>query len=181
MATLMHSSGEAAAVDADARAQTPTARQRTPVEVTATILGGRHAAPILWSLFWGGRGFYQIFRELDGISRRALALELEDLERVGLIQITRRSRPTRAEYSLTLPGQGLKLVLGAMYEWGLHAQRLGLAEALEDKRPSGSQVEHSRAVRKASDAGEVVAAVRIVPRPAGDGPATHITLEEKCS
>jgi len=111
------------------RAPALGARPRTPVELTAGLLRGRWTAPILWHLFWGGKGFYQLLRELDGISRQALAHELEDLEAIGLVaRSTHRSGSVRVEYVLTLLGASLRPVVGVMYEWGLHALATSYAE-----------------------------------------------------
>ena len=99
-------------------------RPPTPVEVTAGLLRGRFTALVIWHLFWGGKRFYQLVRELEGVPRKALAHELEDLERAGVV--ARRVQghgPGKVEYQLTPRGETLKLVVGAMYEWGLGALR----------------------------------------------------------
>jgi DNA-binding HxlR family transcriptional regulator len=99
-------------------------RSKSPVEITAGLLRGRWTAIVLWHLFWGGKRFYQLVREVEGIPRRALAHELEELERLGIVE--RRVQhlgPTKVEYSLTRLGDSLKIVVGAMYEWGLVAMR----------------------------------------------------------
>jgi DNA-binding HxlR family transcriptional regulator len=102
----------------------PSSGERSPVEITATILRGRWTALVVWHLFWGEKRFYQLLRETEGINRRALAHELEQLERLGLVE--RRVRhlgPAKVQYALTALGESLKLVVGAMYEWGLLARR----------------------------------------------------------
>jgi DNA-binding HxlR family transcriptional regulator len=107
----------------------PFAGERSPVEITANLLRGRWTALVVWHLFWGEKRFYQLLRETEGINRRALAHELEQLERLGLVE--RRVRhlgPAKVQYGLTPLGESLKLVVGAMYEWGLLArQRLPAA------------------------------------------------------
>jgi DNA-binding HxlR family transcriptional regulator len=111
------------------------------VEITASVLRGRWTALILWHLFWGGKRFYQLLREVDGITRRALAHELEEMERCGVVQ--RRVRhfgPTKVEYSLTPLGESLKLVVGAMYQWGLHAmQHASVGKLAVRERPGCEQ------------------------------------------
>jgi DNA-binding HxlR family transcriptional regulator len=97
--------------------------ERSPVEITASLLRGRWTALVVWRLFWGEKRFYQLLRETEGINRRALAHELEQLERLGLVE--RRVRhlgPAKVQYGLTALGESLKLVVGAMYEWGLLAR-----------------------------------------------------------
>lgn len=96
---------------------------RSPVEITAHLLRGRWTALVVWRLFWGDKRFYQLLREAEGITRRALAHELEQLERLGIVE--RRVRhlgPSKVQYGLTALGESLKLVVGAMYEWGLLAR-----------------------------------------------------------
>jgi len=111
-------------VDGGASAGTAPAGERSPVEITANLLRGRWTALVVWHLFWGEKRFYQLLRETEGINRRALAHELEQLERLGLVE--RRVRhlgPAKVQYALTALGESLKLVVGAMYEWGLLARR----------------------------------------------------------
>ena len=92
-------------------------RPPSPVEVTAALLRGRFTALVIWHLFWGGKRFYQLVGELPGVPRKALAHELEELERVDLV--ARGRGPCKVEYQLTPRGESLKIVVGAMYEWGL--------------------------------------------------------------
>jgi len=97
--------------------------ERSPVEITAGLLRGRWTTLVIWHLFWGEKRFYQLLRETEGISRRALAHELEELERLEIVE--RRVRhlgPAKVQYALTPLGESLKLVVGAMYEWGLYVR-----------------------------------------------------------
>ena len=96
----------------------------SPVEVTAALLRGRFTAVVIWHLFWGGKRFYQLVRELPGVSRKALAHELEELERTDVVARRVQGRGLgKVEYQLTPRGESLKIVVGAMYEWGLLARR----------------------------------------------------------
>ncbi len=127
------------------RAATSTARFGSPVEITAGLLRGRWTALILWNLFWGGKRFYRLLRDLPGIPRKALALELQELERLGLIERQFHRRDLDGvEYTLSLVGQSLKPVLVTMYEWGLLVWNLPVAEALAVGEQPGTQAEHSR-------------------------------------
>lgn len=111
--------GDEAGVNVDS----PVSPERSPVEITANLLRGRWTALVVWHLFWGEKRFYQLLRETEGINRRALAHELEQLERLGIVE--RRVRhlgPAKVQYGLTALGESLKLVVGAMYEWGLLAR-----------------------------------------------------------
>jgi len=98
------------------------ARGRLPVELAGAVLRGRLAVPILWSLFWGGRSFYQLLRSLEGVGPRGLEAELCALERKGVVRVEPATRPGgRRVYALTRSGERLKVVLGLMHEWGLAA------------------------------------------------------------
>ena len=119
-------------------AQFPAARARTPVEVAASVIGGRHRALIVWNLFWGGKGFFQLLREMDGIPRRTLTFELEELERNGIVRkCIQRSPQPRVEYALTPLGTSLKVVVGTMYEWGLMVRSLPAAVQPDDTEAPG--------------------------------------------
>ena len=99
------------------------------MEVTAGLLRGRWTAPILWHLFWGGKSFYQLLRELHSISRQCLAHELEEMEANALVaRRFHRSGSVKVEYVLTGLGESLRPVVGVMYEWGLHALAASDAE-----------------------------------------------------
>ena len=105
-------------------------RTPSPVEVTAALLRGRFTAVVIWHLFWGGKRFYQLVRELPGVPRKALAHELEELERADVVARRVQGRgPGKVEYRLTPRGESLKIVVGAMYEWGLLARRSANLEA----------------------------------------------------
>lgn len=113
------------------------------MEITAGLLRGRWTAPILWHLFWGGKSFYQLLRELDGLSRPALAHELEDMEKNGLVSRSfQRPGPTRVEYVLTGLGESLKPVVGVMYEWGLRALGSTAEELAVEKQSRCLRDEH---------------------------------------
>ena len=105
-------------------------RAPSPVEITAALLRGRFTALVIWHLFWGGKRFYQLVRELEGVPRKALAHELEELERGEIVARRLQGRgPGKVEYQLTARGESLKIVVGAMYEWGLLARRAPNLEA----------------------------------------------------
>lgn len=96
-------------------------RTPSPVEVTALVI---------WHLFWGGKRFYQLVRELPVVPRKALAHELEELEGRNIVARREHGRgPGRIEYELTSRGESLKIVVGAMYEWDLLARRYSNPEA----------------------------------------------------
>lgn len=112
--------GVLARADATAEAHPArTPRVPSPLEATAALLRGRYTALVIWRLFWGGKRFYQLVRELEGVPRKAIAHELEELERAGILKRVIGRGPGKVEYRLTPSGECLKIVVGAMYEWGL--------------------------------------------------------------
>jgi DNA-binding HxlR family transcriptional regulator len=118
------------------------ARTRSPVEVTAGLLRGRFTALILWHLYWGGKSFYQLLRELDGVGRPALAHELEEMERAGLVLRRYLASGPRVVYALTSLGESLKPVIGVMYEWGLKALATNAETLAVSKRARPPQDAH---------------------------------------
>ena len=119
-------------------------RARTPIEITSTLLRGRWTVPILWSLFWGGKRFYRLLRDLAGISRTILEKELQGLEELGLVD--KELRREGVEYRLSPLGESLKPLLATMYQWGLFARHLPIAERLDPtRRAPDLQAERSRA------------------------------------
>lgn len=114
------------------------------MEITAGLLRGRFTAPILWRLFWGGKSFYQLLRETEGLSPKVLAHELEEMERTGLIARRVHPRgPARVEYALTALGESLKPVVGVMYEWGLKALGSAMSELDVWKQAGRREDEHA--------------------------------------
>ena len=100
-----------------------TAR-RCPLEVTLDFLGDRQKTMIVWHLFWGARPFCELMRLVEGISKKTLRQALAEMERHGLVcREVRRGQNRKAEYSLTPLGESLKLIVAAMYEWGLQRQQ----------------------------------------------------------
>jgi DNA-binding HxlR family transcriptional regulator len=115
------------------------------VEITVGLLRGRWTALILWNLFWGGKRFYRLLRDLPGIPRKTLAGELQEMERLGLIERRfHRGDLDGIEYTLSVIGESLKPVLVAMYEWGLLVRNLPVAGRLSVWERPGTQAEHSR-------------------------------------
>jgi DNA-binding HxlR family transcriptional regulator len=106
------------------------ARTRSPVEVTAGLLRGRFTALILWHLYWGGKSFYQLLREL------------EEMERAGLVLRRYLASGPRVVYALTSLGESLKPVIGVMYEWGLKALATNAETLAVSKRARPPQDAH---------------------------------------
>ena len=149
------------------RASTSNARLRSPVEITLGLLRGRWTALILWNLFWGGKRFYRLLRDLQGIARKALAEELQEMERIGLIERRfHRGDVDGIEYTLSRIGESLKPLLATMYQWGLLVRNHPLAEQLTVWERPGSQAELSRTAGVTANAEAVGSAA---PSDAGDG------------
>jgi DNA-binding HxlR family transcriptional regulator len=115
-------------------------QRESPVEATAALLRGRYTALVIWGLFWGGKRFYQLVRELERVPPRAIAHELEELERAGIVKRVTGRGPGKVEYRLTPSGECLKIVVGAMYEWGLLFR--ASARAGSDAPPSPDEASH---------------------------------------
>jgi DNA-binding HxlR family transcriptional regulator len=105
---------------------TATNRDQFPVELAASVLRGRWTTLVVLNLLEGPRRFFQLMRDIEGVSRQALAHCLDELERAGVVK--RRfedGEESRLEYGLTESGERLRYVIGAMYVWGLDAVRHG--------------------------------------------------------
>jgi DNA-binding HxlR family transcriptional regulator len=79
---------------------------------------------------------------MEGVPRKAIAHELEELERAGIV--ARRVQihgPAKVEYQLTPLGESLKIVVGTMYEWGLLARGMGKS-AVAAPSPSPDEASH---------------------------------------
>jgi DNA-binding HxlR family transcriptional regulator len=93
---------------------------------------------VVWHLFWGGKRFYQLVHELRGVPPKAIAHELEGLERAGIVHRALSRGPMKVEYKLTPQGESLKIVVAAMYEWGLAARRVAKSAPGEPPGSFGS-------------------------------------------
>ena len=138
--------GEAHPEASDGRARRASPHARSPIEITSTLTRGRWTVPILWSLFWGGKRFYRLLRDIEGVSRTSLETELQALEELTLVEREfRRDGSHGVEYRLSRLGESLKPLLATMYQWGLFARRLPVAEKLvPSRRASDPQAERPR-------------------------------------
>lgn len=102
----------------------PRGARLEPVALAAGVLKGRWTPFILWNLFWGSRSFYRLARAMPGIPRTVLSRELSDLVTAGLVE-RRRTSPETVEfaYAGSPLAQRLRLLVGALYDWGLGASR----------------------------------------------------------
>jgi|ERR1700730_6185264 len=90
-----------------------------PVETTFRIIGGRWKAAVLDHLFRGAKRFSELKRAVTGISQRALAQQLRQLQSTGIVERTvYPDSPPRVVYAITPLGQSLRPLLEAMCHWG---------------------------------------------------------------
>ncbi len=90
-----------------------------PVETTLMLISDRWKVSIIRDLLDGTKRFGEIKKSVGNISQKVLTANLRLMEESGLL--TRKvypEVPPRVEYTLTDTGYSLKLILGAMVEWG---------------------------------------------------------------
>jgi DNA-binding HxlR family transcriptional regulator len=83
------------------------------------LLSAKWSVSVLAQLAEGTHRFNQLLREIDGVSRRMLAVTLRRLEQHGLVE--RRvyaTVPARVEYDLTGDGEALLAALAPLAGWG---------------------------------------------------------------
>ena len=110
-----------------------------PVKWTVDLIGGKWKPLILYCLKRGPQRIGVLQRRIEGVSKKMLAQQLRELERVGLIERKDYAEvPPRVEYALTPLGETLKPLLGLMATWGaLHRarqERTLRQPSMEDKR-----------------------------------------------
>lgn len=90
-----------------------------PVKTTVNLISGKWKPVILFRLLEGKMRFSEIQRQLNGITHKSLANQLQSLEKDGLITRTVYPVvPPKVEYELTDLGMSMKDILLAMYVWG---------------------------------------------------------------
>jgi len=90
-----------------------------PVKTTVNLISGKWKPVILYKLLTGKMRFTELQRELEGITHKSLANQLQALEKDGLITRTVYPVvPPKVEYELTELGMSMKAILLAMYNWG---------------------------------------------------------------
>jgi DNA-binding HxlR family transcriptional regulator len=93
--------------------------QYCPVAKSLDILGDRWTLLIIRDMLTGVSHFNELERGLPGISRAVLANRLQRLCRAGVIEkLVNESGRQTTTYRLTLAGQGLSGVIGALWVWG---------------------------------------------------------------
>jgi DNA-binding HxlR family transcriptional regulator len=89
------------------------------VEATASLIGGKWKAVILFYLFQGPKRFNELRRLLPEVTQRMLTRQLRELEHDKLVhREIYMEVPPRVEYSLTQFGSTLGPIIEQMSEWG---------------------------------------------------------------
>ena len=85
------------------------------------ILSGKWKFHILGTLMLGDKlGFMDLLREVDGIGRKMLSKELQDLEMNRLITRTViDTKPLTVEYTITEFGKTLSPAINEIANWGI--------------------------------------------------------------
>ncbi len=82
------------------------------------LIGRRYSGAITRTLLGGGLRFSELERAIPGISGRALALRLRELERAGIVErAVEPARPVRVSYALTRKGRALDEVVAELERW----------------------------------------------------------------
>jgi DNA-binding HxlR family transcriptional regulator len=93
--------------------------QNCPVKLTASIIGGKWKAPLLFYLEGRTRRFCELQRLIPGLTKKMLTQHLRELERDGIVNRKVFAEvPPHVEYSLTRHGESLKPILKLMSAWG---------------------------------------------------------------
>jgi DNA-binding HxlR family transcriptional regulator len=89
------------------------------VEAALDVIGGKWKGVIVYHLLSGTKRFNELHRSFQGITHRMLVLQLQELEKDGVIhRQVYPEVPPKVEYSLTPFGQSLQPILLLIREWG---------------------------------------------------------------
>jgi DNA-binding HxlR family transcriptional regulator len=96
----------------------PRSQQAVPEEVAraADLLGRRWILAIVYASHGGAIRFNEFKRSVTGITPRALAQRLQELEEAGILErsVVDDARPPRVEYRLTPAGRRLRALVRAL-------------------------------------------------------------------
>lgn len=97
-----------------------------PWATTIWLIGGKWKLMILRNLvLFESCRFEELYKSLNGISRRVLANDLRKMEEDGIIvRKVYDEKPVRVEYSLSELGETLKPIFHLIGEWGTNYQNL---------------------------------------------------------
>ncbi|MBU6530736.1 winged helix-turn-helix transcriptional regulator [Streptomyces mayonensis] len=105
--------------------------------VVLDIVGDKWSLLVVRNLRHGPRRFTELYRTIDGISRRMLTVTLRSLERDGILTRTVHNvMPPHVSYELTEMGVTLREATAPLLEWSVaHLGRIDDARAAYDARP----------------------------------------------
>jgi len=117
--------------------------QNCPVKLTASIIGGKWKAPLLFYLEGKTRRFCELQRLIPGLTKKMLTQHLRELESDGVVHRKVYAEvPPHVEYSLTRHGESLKPILKLMSAWGKrHRARYGAASKSRKAAGVNSRIE----------------------------------------
>ena len=93
------------------------------LQSAVAVLAAKWSVVVLARLASGTHRFNELFRQIDGVSRRMLSATLRQLERDGLVERHVYARvPARVEYELSSAGEHLLVALVPLAGWGLEHQ-----------------------------------------------------------
>jgi len=91
-----------------------------PVSATLSKIGGKWKPIILYLISHDVNRFGEMFKMIDGISKKMLTKQLRELEIDNLINRKVYAEvPPRVEYSITDKGRTIRPIIIAMRKWGL--------------------------------------------------------------
>lgn len=98
-----------------------TYHQFCPAARALDVVGERWTLLVIRELLFGAKRYTDLQDGLPGIGPNVLTDRLRSLESAGLIRRRRLPRPAASTvYELTELGSGLRPVLAALFDWGLH-------------------------------------------------------------
>lgn len=90
-----------------------------PISIVQSVIAGKWKIVIIWRLKDGAKRFNELQKLLPNIQHSALALQLRELGRDGLIhREVYKEIPPKVEYSLTEIGGKFLKAMEALGEWG---------------------------------------------------------------
>src|SRR5215208_4320456 len=90
------------------------------LQSAVAVLAAKWSVVVLARLASGTHRFNELFRQIDGVSRRMLSATLRQLERDGLVERHVYARvPARVEYELSPAGHELLSALAPLAGWGV--------------------------------------------------------------
>ena len=107
------------------------------MQATANTIAGKWKVLIVWRLSFRQQRFSELRALLPGVSEKVLTSQLRELARDGIVRRDDANEiPPRVDYSLTLAGKELIIIMEAMCRWG--SRHLGVPPTLPPLPASAS-------------------------------------------